>query len=38
MDERGRELEVITVEVAAEGKRPAALLVIHAMPTHLRRG
>jgi hypothetical protein len=37
MDERGRELEIIAVEVAADGKRPAALLVIHAMPTHLRR-
>ena len=35
-DDRGRELEIIAVEVPAEGHRPAALLVIHVMPTHLR--
>ena len=35
-DERGRELEIIAVEVPADDQRPPALLVIHVMPTHLR--
>ena len=37
-DERGRELEVIAVEVEETDLRPAALLVIHVMPTNLRGG
>jgi hypothetical protein len=37
-DDRNRELEIIAVEVHAEAKRPAALLVIHVIPTHLRGG
>jgi hypothetical protein len=37
-DERGRELEVIAVEIGEQqGQRPH-LLVIHAMPTSLRKG
>jgi hypothetical protein len=37
-DERGRELEVIAVEIEPQpGQRPY-LLVIHAMPTSLRKG
>jgi hypothetical protein len=37
-DERGRELEVIAVEIGPQqGQRPY-LLVIHAMPTSLRKG
>jgi hypothetical protein len=37
-DERGRELEVIAVEIRPQqGQRPY-LLVIHAMPTSLRKG
>ena len=37
-DERGRELEVIAVEIEqAEGRDPF-LLVIHVMPTSLRKG
>jgi hypothetical protein len=37
-DERGRELEVIAVEIRqAEGRDPF-LLVIHVMPTSLRKG
>jgi hypothetical protein len=35
-DERDRELEIIAVEVAPEEGEPY-LLVIHVMPTHLRR-
>ena len=35
-DERGRELEIVAVEVATGDQHPATLLVIHAMPTHLR--
>lgn len=35
-DDRGRELEIIAVDVPADAGRPAALLVIHVMPTHLR--
>jgi len=33
-DDRGRELEIIVVDVPAEGGRPSALLVIHVTPTH----
>jgi hypothetical protein len=37
-DERGRELAVIAVEIGPQrGQRPY-LLVIHAMPTSLRKG
>jgi hypothetical protein len=37
-DERGRELEVIAVEIGQQpGQRPY-LLVIHVMPTGLRKG
>lgn len=37
-DERGRELEVIAVEIGPQrGQRPY-LLVIHAMPASLRKG
>jgi hypothetical protein len=37
-DERGRELEVIAVEIGPrQGQRPY-LPVIHAMPTSLRKG
>lgn len=35
-DERGRELEIVAVEVPADDRRPAGLFVIHVMPTHLR--
>lgn len=34
-DERGRELEVIAVEITSPAGE-AVLLVIHVMPTHLR--
>lgn len=34
-DERGRELEIVAVEVQG-GEDRAVLLVIHVMPTHLR--
>lgn len=37
-DERGRELEVIAVEVGQEAEQDPFLLVIHAMPTSLRKG
>ena len=37
-DERGRELEVIAVEIEqAEGRDPF-LLVVHVMPTSLQKG
>jgi hypothetical protein len=36
-DERGRELEIVAIEVEADEHRAAALLVIHVMPTHLRK-
>ena len=36
-DERGRELEVIAVEVVSPPKGQSYLLVIHVMPTSLRR-
>ena len=36
-DERGRELEIVAVEVPADDRQPSALLVIHVMPTHLRK-
>ena len=35
-DERGRELEIIAVEIEPADE-PAYLLVIHVMPTSLRR-
>ena len=35
-DERGRELEIIAVEIE-QADEPAHLLVIHVMPTSLRR-
>ena len=37
-DERGRELEVIAVEIGQEEGQGPYLLVIHAMPTSLREG
>ena len=37
LDERGRELEVIAVEVASTAEKQSYLLVIHVMPTTLRR-
>jgi hypothetical protein len=37
-DERGRELEVIAVEIEPRQGQPPYLLVIHAMPTSLRKG
>jgi len=36
-DERGRELEIVAVELEGVEQSPAVLLVIHAMPTRLRR-
>lgn len=36
-DGRGRELEVIAVETDAEGDDGACLLVIHVLPTQLRK-
>lgn len=36
-DERGRRLEVVAVEVHEERTGEAALLVIHVMPTTLRK-
>jgi hypothetical protein len=36
--ERGRELEVIAVEIGPQQGRRPYLLVIHAMPTSLRKG
>jgi len=35
LDERGRELEILAVEV---GESETYLLVVHVMPTTLRRG
>lgn len=35
-DERGRELEIIAVEITAQQGKEAFLLVIHVMPTSLR--
>jgi hypothetical protein len=37
-DERGRELEVIAVEIGPQPGRRPYLLVIHVMPTSLRKG
>jgi hypothetical protein len=37
-DERGRELEVIAVEIGSQQEQGPYLLVIHAMPTSLRKG
>jgi hypothetical protein len=37
-DERGRELEVIAVEIEPAGGHDGFLLVIHVMPTRLREG
>lgn len=36
-DERGRELEVIAVEVHGDEDPELVLLVIHVMPTHFRK-
>jgi len=36
LDERGRELEIVAVELDGDEDREAVLLVIHVMPTHLR--
>lgn len=36
-DDRGRELEIIAIEITAPGQEPY-LLVIHVMPTQLRGG
>lgn len=38
VDERGRELEIIAVEVRGDRDPEPILLVIHVMPTHLRGG
>ncbi len=37
-DDRGRELEVIAVQVHSDRDPEPVLLVIHVMPTHLRGG
>jgi hypothetical protein len=37
-DERDRELEVIAVEIGPRQGQSSYLLVIHAMPTSLRKG
>jgi hypothetical protein len=37
LDDRGRELDVIAVEIASTPERQSYLLVIHVMPTSLRR-
>ncbi|MDP9115762.1 MAG: hypothetical protein M3O28_00535 [Actinomycetota bacterium] len=37
LDDRGRELEVIAVQIASTPERQSYLLVIHVMPTSLRR-
>jgi hypothetical protein len=37
LDERNRELEIIAVEVEREADHEAFLLVIHAMPTKLKK-
>ena len=36
-DERGRQLEVIAVEVQGDQGAEPVLLVIHVMPTHYRK-
>ena len=36
-DERGRQLEVIAVELQGDRDPEPVLLVIHVMPTHYRR-
>lgn len=36
-DERNRELEILAVEVMAEEDHEVFLLVIHVMPTELRK-
>jgi len=35
-DERGRELEIVAVELEGDEQSPAVLLVIHVLPTRLR--
>jgi len=37
LDERNRELEIIAVEVQSEEDHEAFLLVIHVMPTKLKK-
>jgi len=37
LDERNRELEIIAVEVEREEEHEAFLLVIHVMPTNLKK-
>jgi hypothetical protein len=37
VDERGRQLEVIAVEVQGDQNPEPVLLVIHVMPTHFRK-
>jgi hypothetical protein len=37
-DERGRELEIIAIQVEPADPQRPYLLVIHVMPTHLRGG
>ena len=36
-DERGRQLEVIAIEVQGDEDLEPVLLVIHVMPTHYRK-
>lgn len=36
-DERGRQLEIIAVEVQGEQDREPVLLIIHVMPTYRRK-
>lgn len=36
VDERGRELEIVAVEIRGNADHDAVLLVIHVMPTQLR--
>ena len=37
LDERGRELEVVAVEVQGDRDPEPVLLIIHVMPTHFRK-
>ena len=37
IDERGRELEIVAVEVLGDQDPEPVLLVLHVMPTHYRK-